>query len=575
MAILEIDINVIKKEISEDLSYEKLEDLLFDFGLEIEGYEKEILKIDVTTDRPDLLSERGFLRALKAYCEKPVKTYSVKKSDYNVVVDESVADVRPYTVCAVVKNLCLDDKKIKEIIWIQEKLHQTLGRKRKEGAIGIYPLDKIKFPIVYKAQERIDISFAPLGFNEKMSVEDILKKTTAGKEYAFLLKDKEKCPLFIDSNNNILSMPPIINSQKIGEITETTKEVFIECSGHNLKRLNYLLNILVCAFADLGGELYSVKISYPEKKLTPPNKATLARSIPCLAQEKFFIDYNLVTPDLLEEVFVVSLESINKLLGTNINQKEAIGYLERMLYKVKKKGKDKLEVYVPAYRTDVLHEVDVADDIARAYGFSNIQERFPQISTIGLLKEITHTQDNLISTMTSLGFQEVMLLTTSSKKEMYDAFGVSTKDAVEINYSKDKTIDVVVSWLTPKMLKFLTNNQHMFFPQKIFACDFVVKKDKDKDVLSRTKLALAGMIANPKVSFSEISSVLLGLCNSLGWRLSLEEKEFPFYIKSRSAKIMINEKEVGHVGELAPKVLKSFEYYMPVCCFEIDVEEIK
>ena len=271
---------------------------------------------------------------------------------------------------------------------------------------------------------------------------------------------------------------------------------------------------------------------------------------------------------------IVSLENINKLIGINIEQKQAIELLERMLYKVKKKGKEKLEIFIPAYRTDVLHEVDVADDLSRAYGFSNIVERFPRISTIGSLKNISFVQDNIINTMTSLGFQEVMLLTLSSKKEMIDNFEIDDKEVIKLGYSKDKTLDVIVSWQTPKLLKFLTNNQHMFYPQKIFSCNNVVVKEEKEETLSKTKLSLATMIANSKVSFSEMSSVLLGLCNTLGWRVSLEEKEYPFYIKKRSAKIIINDKEVGHIGELSPKVLKAFEYYMPVCSFEIDVEKI-
>jgi len=108
-----------------------------------------------------------------------------------------------------------------------------------------------------------------------------------------------------------------------------------------------------------------------------------------------------------------------------------------------------------------------------------------------------------------------------------------------------------------------------------FSADFVVTKDDTKDVLSQTKLSLAAMIANPKISFSEISSVLKGFCNSLGWDVVLKQKNYPFYISKRSASILINNKEIGHIGELAPKVLKNFEYYMPVCCFEIDVSKIE
>ncbi len=70
-----------------------------------------------------------------------------------MIIDKSVKDVRPYTVCAIAKGLKLDDAKIKELIQIQEKLHITFGRKRKKVAIGIYPLENIKFPIRFIAAE--------------------------------------------------------------------------------------------------------------------------------------------------------------------------------------------------------------------------------------------------------------------------------------------------------------------------------------------------------------------------------------------------------------------------------------
>ena len=66
-----------------------------------------------------------------------LKEYKIKKpgKDFDVIIDSSVEKIRPYTACAIVKNLSFNDEKIKEIIDIQEKLHGTLGRNRKKVAI--------------------------------------------------------------------------------------------------------------------------------------------------------------------------------------------------------------------------------------------------------------------------------------------------------------------------------------------------------------------------------------------------------------------------------------------------------
>ena len=102
-----------------------------------------------------MLSYHGFKRSFLAFLGKKTGLVNYKvnppEKNYEVIVDSSVKDIRPYTACAIVKGLQLDDEKIKEIINIQEKLHITIGRKRKRAAIGIYPLEKIELPITFKA----------------------------------------------------------------------------------------------------------------------------------------------------------------------------------------------------------------------------------------------------------------------------------------------------------------------------------------------------------------------------------------------------------------------------------------
>jgi phenylalanyl-tRNA synthetase beta chain len=56
--------------------------------------------------------------------------------------------------------------------------------------------------------------------------------------------------------------------------------------------------------------------------------------------------------------------------------------------------------------------------------------------------------------------------------------------------------------------------------------------------------------------------------------LELKKKETPFYIPGRAAEIIVNDKTVGHIGEIAPQVLKNFEYTMPVVSFELDLTDL-
>ena len=294
------------------------------FGTPVEEVNSKEIQIEIFPNRPDLLSYHGFKRAFLGFLGKKtgLKKYKINpyKKNYKANIDNSLKNIRPYTACAIIKGLKLDDNKIKEIIEIQEKLHITIGRKRKKIAIGIYPLEKIKLPISFKALEPDKIKFTPLESDKKMTGLEILQQHPAGKEYAPLLAGKEKFPIFIDSDNNILSMPPIINSQLTGKITEKTRNIFVECSGFDFKILKKALNILVTNFADMGGKIYQMEIKVKRRKE--------------------------ITPNLESEKANISLENTNKLLGINLTEKELKQLIEKMGYNY-----EKGILEIPAWRT--------------------------------------------------------------------------------------------------------------------------------------------------------------------------------------------------------------------------------
>jgi len=261
-------INLNKKQFEKEIGKlgEKMQNQIAMFGTPVEEITNDELQIEVFPNRPDLLSYQGFKRSFLAFIGKKTKLreYEINKPEknYKIRIDSSVKNIRPYTACAIIKGLKLNDEKIKEIINIQEKLHITIGRKRKKLAMGIYPLEKIKLPITFKALEPDKIKFIPLESDKEMSGLQILQRHPTGKEYAHLLAGKEKFPIFIDDDKNILSMPPIINSQLTGKVTEKTREVFVECSGFDFEILSKCLNILVTSLADMGGKIYQMEIGY-------------------------------------------------------------------------------------------------------------------------------------------------------------------------------------------------------------------------------------------------------------------------------------------------------------------------
>ena len=259
--------NLIEKK----LDLETLKDRISMIGTDLDNITNDEIIVEIFPNRPDMLSEQGFSRALSSFIgEKTgLREYKAKSSDYKIIIDSSVEKVRPFTACAVIKNLNLTEDNIKSIIQLQEKLHTSFGRNRKKAAIGIYPLEKIKFPIKYLALPPNKINFIPLDYSENMNGSQILAKTSTGRDFAHLLENEPLYPIFQDANKEILSMPPIINSETTGKITTSTKDVFVECSGFDLKILKKALNIVITSLADINGEIYKKKLKYKKPETTP------------------------------------------------------------------------------------------------------------------------------------------------------------------------------------------------------------------------------------------------------------------------------------------------------------------
>jgi len=370
---------------------QELEQKIALFGTPVENVNDDEIEVDVTPNRPDLLSYQGFKRSFLSFIGKTsgLKNFKIESplKDYKVIIDSSVKDVRPYTVCAIVKGINFTDENIKEVIDIQEKLHTTVGRRRKKLAIGVYPLEKITLPITFKALEPDKIKFIPLESDRVMNGLEILQRHPTGRDYASLLAGKSKFPIFVDAKGEILSMPPIINSELTGRVTNETKDVFIECSGSDFNSLKKCLNILVTALSDMGGKIYSMElVGAPEK----------------------------ISPNLDSDKMKISIENTNKTLGLNLTEKEIKENLEKMGHNY-----NKGIVEIASYRTDVLHEIDLIEDVAIAYGYDKFEPIIPEISTIGQEDPRETFKRKISDILSGLGYLETSNYHLTTKVDQF------------------------------------------------------------------------------------------------------------------------------------------------------------
>jgi phenylalanyl-tRNA synthetase beta chain len=261
MPKVEYSLQDLRNLLGQNVETEVLREKIPLLGVDLEDITDESIAMEIFPSRPDMLSIEGFARALKGFLgiETGLKSYSLGNSKIKVTIDSSVLDIRPYAVAAVVSGLEFDDCTVKSIMDMQEKLHLTHGRNRAKVAIGVHDLHKIKPPITYKAVEPDSVSFTPLGSNHEMSLKQILNHHPKGREYAWILDKMDRYPLFVDAQDNVLSFPPIINSEET-RLTEYTRDLFIELTGKSERELDSALNIIVSSLADRGGKIQAVDI---------------------------------------------------------------------------------------------------------------------------------------------------------------------------------------------------------------------------------------------------------------------------------------------------------------------------
>jgi phenylalanyl-tRNA synthetase beta chain len=541
MPVVTFDYNDFINLIGHKISKKDLIEKLPMIGADLDRVEDDEISIEFFPDRPDLASVEGIVRASRAFFgfKTGLKIYDVKKSDISINVDSSVKKVRPYVVTALVKNVQMTDELIASLMDLQEKLHLGLGRNRKKIAIGVHNFEPIQPPFIYKAVDPDTVQFVPLNKVESMTMSQILEKHEKGVDYAHILEGFDKHPLIVDSNNNVLSYPPIINGS-LTEVTPFTSDLFIDVTGLDMKAINYALNIVVTALAERGGQIYSTKVQYENK--------------------------SYISPDLQPVEKKLSVDYVNKILGTNMNGKEITSCLKKMGYNIKKSDEKTLAVEIPAWRADILHEIDLVEDVAVGYGFHNFKSDFPKALTFGKSLQKNDIRNSLRNIMIGLKFNEVTTFTISNENDEFKKIGLTVGNRVQIQNPIGEEFSCLRTGLISSLLKILSENRHHALPQQIFELGVIV----DTDFKNHNNLAFVKIDA--KANFTECKSYVEAVMRDIGVKYNIKDKKHPGFITGRCASVLYKNKEIGFFGELHPKTIKGFDLEHPIIAFEIQAD---
>ncbi|HDD69957.1 MAG TPA: phenylalanine--tRNA ligase subunit beta [Candidatus Bathyarchaeota archaeon] len=519
-------------------------------GFDIEEIGENHVKVEYNPNRIDFCSYAGVARALKGFLEMEtgLPKYEAKKAKATLVVDRAVRDVRPFMLAAVVRNIKLDEDAVVELMEMQEDLHWGLGRDRKKVSIGIHNLDVVKPPFTYTAVEPESVKFVPLGKSEKMSLREILEKHEKGIAYKHIIDWSPRYPLLIDKDGAVLSMPPIINGE-LTRVDSSTKNLFLDVTGTSYEAVEKSLNVLVTALADMGGTIEKVKVKYEDR--------------------------TVVSPNLEPEKMGLRVDYANKLLGLKLSEKEAIKCLLKCRLGAEKREKGVLEAYIPPYRIDILHEVDLVEEVAIGYGYYRLKPTIPVAITVGEQHPAQKLANTVRQIMTGLGFLEVMNFTLINERIHYSYMRMKKEKPIRLANPVSAEYSIMRKMLLPGLLKNLADNKHESFPQRLFEVSDVAEINTKIESMCERRLHIAAVSSHPTANFTEIKAYAEALLANMGLKKwQFKEAKHPSFLEGRTATIHAKGRQLGVIGEIHPEILNNFELENPTAAFEIDLEPL-
>ena len=544
------------------ISNEQIESWLQLVKGELKDHDTETgeLRIELQdSNRPDLWSCEGIARQIRTKLAGSLSGYpffgAEPRSSRRLIVDRDLHNIRPYVAACSAVGYQVTAAGLAQLIQVQEKLADIFGHKRRTVSIGLYRLPAIVFPITYTLVKPDEVKFTPLGFEEKMTPREILSVHPKGLEYGSILAGHERVPLLLDTEGQVLSLPPIINSRELGEIRVGDRELLVEVTGTDLRMVLLTLNIMAVNLADRGAAIDTVDVVYP-------HETELGKTIrtPC----------NFGQPRSLP------MKSIESALGQSLRAEEIRASLVSYGYEATV-SHDQVSVTLPPYRNDVMHAVDVAEDVAISLGYSSFAPIMPSEFTVGGVSRLEHGSDRIRDLMVGFGFQEMMSNLLSSRLELVDRMRVSDTpwgNVVEVDNPMAQTYSTLRQSIIPSLLRVESVSTRSFYPHRLFEVGEVAIPDARHDLGSCTVLSLGAVMAHAAANFSEMHSTLDLLLYYLGASYTLEPVNHPSYLDGRAGQIALNGSPIGVIGELHPEVLEHWQVTMPTVAFELTIDRL-
>ncbi len=241
-----------------------------------------------------------------------------------------------------------------------------------------------------------------------------------------------------------------------------------------------------------------------------------------------------------------------------------------MCYGIADSWGDILTLLAPPYRSDLMHEVDLIEDIAVGYGYDQLEPTLPKVVTTGERTPIERLSERARRVLTGLGFMEAMTYTLTNPRTNFELMR-ARGEAVEIANPVSEEYTIIRNSLLPCLLSVLRANRRNPLPQRVFEVSDVAVLDKGAETGARNIRRAAAAVIGEGAGFTYIKAVAEALLRELGISHEVHPMEHPSFLEGRAAEFVSDGKSLGVAGEIHPEVIFGFELEHPVAMFEFDL----
>ncbi|MGM9973526.1 MAG: phenylalanine--tRNA ligase subunit beta [Clostridiaceae bacterium] len=533
------------------------------------GLNNEVIDFEITSNRPDCLSIIGIARETAATLNEK---YILPNCSYNPSSSENIKEYlkveikddkncRRY-VARGVKNVRIEPSPS----WMQERLL----------AAGVRPINNI-----------VDITnFVMLELGQPMHAFDrreiksdiiVVDRADAGEGFTTLDGIERKLDdtvLCIKDNDTTIGLAGIMGGLD-SEIKEDTTEVIFESA--NFDGTNIRINS-----KKLG---LRTEASLRFEKDIDPELAMMAIDRACYLVEELkagevvqgTIDIYPSPQD--KKLLEVSAQWINEFLGTEISHDAMVDYLNRLDISTKLQ-EGILKIEVPSFRIDLAIKEDIAEEIARIYGYDNIPTTISKSLTYKEVKSSKQIADELvISTMIASGLYQSIsysFVSTKSLDKIKTTEDSLLRDMIVIrnplgeDYSRMRTTTI------PSMLEALARNYSRSIEEvRLFEMGKIyIKNNNELQLPKENNILTIGLYGN--ADYFDLKGIIENLLEAMGIaKYSFKRlEENPAYHPGKTAEIYSGKNLLGILGEIHPDVADNYGIEVPCYIAEINLDEL-